>query len=73
MCEVRGKVTKAEKNMLSGKRDTKPKNVKVRRFKKREPCNRCVDVIVSTDTPFITETRNKVIVGDVKGSSGSIT
>ena len=59
--------------MFSGKEDAEPKSVKVRRFKVHEPCYRCVDVIVSTYTPFETETWNNTIVGDIIEIRGSFT
>ena len=70
---VRVKVTKTYKNSFSGKEDTKPENIKVRRFKVHESCNRCVVVIVSTDTPFETETGNNTILRDFIKIRGSLT
>ena len=67
-----GTVTETENDSSSGKTDFQPNGIKVRRFKSREPCNRCIDVIVCTNSSLGTKTRNEVVVRDLKGVSGSI-
>ena len=68
-----GTVAETEYDSSSGKTDFEPNSIIVRRFKIHEPCNRCIDVIVSTDSSIGAETRDEIIVGDLKGVGGSIT
>ena len=68
-----GTVAETENNSGSGKTDFEPNGIKVRRFKSHEPCNRSIDVIVSTNSSLVAETRNEIVVRDLKGVGGSIT
>ena len=68
-----GTVAETEYDSSSGKTDFEPYGIIVRRFKIHEPCNRCIDVIVSTNSSIGAETRNEIIVRDLKGVGGSIT
>ena len=68
-----GTVAETENDSSSRKTDFEPNGIKDRRFKIHEPCNRCVNVIVRTNTSFGAKTRDKVIVGDLEGVSGNIT
>ena len=68
-----GTVAETENDSSSGKTDFEPNDIKVRRFKSYEPCNRCINVTVCTNSSFKTKMRNEVLVGDLKGSGGSIT
>ena len=67
-----GTVAETENDSSSGKTDFEPDDIKVR-FKIHEPYNRSVDVIISTNSSFRAETRDKVIVGDLERVGGSIT
>ena len=68
-----GTVAETENDSSSRKTDFEPYGIKVRRFKSHKPCNRCVNVVVCTNSSLGAETRNKVVVGDLKGVGGSIT
>ena len=68
-----GTVAETENDSSSGKTDSEPNGIKIRRFKSHDPCNRCIDVKVCTNSSLGTKTRNKVVVRDLKRVSGSIT
>ena len=66
-------VAETDNDSSSGKTDFEPNGIKVWRFKIHEPCNRCVDVIVCTNSSLQTKTKNEVAERDMKGVGGSIT
>ena len=68
-----GTVAETGNDSSSGKTDSEPIEIKVGRFKSRDPCNRCIDVKVCTNSSLGTKTRNEVVVRDLKRVSGSIT
>ena len=67
-----GTVAETEYDSSSGKTDSEPNGIKVRRFKSCHPCNRYVGVKVCTNPSLRTKTRNEIVVRDLKGVSGSI-
>ena len=71
VCSIRG--VKAKNNSSCREIYFLPKNIKVRRFKIHESCNRCIYVTVSADTTFRAETRVKVIAGDLERVRGRLT
>ena len=70
---IRRAVAKAKKDSSCRKIYFQPENIKVRRFKIHESCNRCVYVTVRTDTTFRVETRVMIIVGDLERVRGRLT
>ena len=65
-------ITKTKNNGIGGETDFEPDGIEKVRFKIQEPCNRCVDVRVSTNPTIGAETRDKVKVRDRKKIRGSI-
>ena len=63
-----GTVADTENDSNSRKTDFEPNDIKVRRFKSHEPCNRCISVTVCTNYSLKTKMRNEVVVGDLKGA-----
>ena len=68
-----GTVAETEDNSGSGKTDFELNGIKVRKFKSHEHCNRCIDIIVCTNSSLVTKMRNEIEVRDLKGVGGSIT